>query len=191
MKKLLLHITSLIIALNVSAQKGFFYLNGGLSLFLAGAETSENLTVLPSITIGPGFRLLNTKEFSISADFPVSIGASGDIDDSYFGINAPAILNLNFGYGASLKSTSKFGISLGAGVGYHYSYNEYYDPFYSDEYDDLSLASYVFQSGFFFRDKHPEKGISGGGLRFFYMTNFNQSPIRKNVIGIGLLVKDL
>ena len=96
-------------------------------------------------------------------------------------------MNLNFGYGSSTKSTSKFGIGFGAGKGYHFSYNEFFNEYDNTEYSSLSLWGTVFNMTLSFRNKKPSDGISGASVRFSYMSNFNQQSIRKNVIGISLL----
>ena len=152
---MLLNTIILLIAYNSFSQKDFGYCKGGLSLLVGGAKTSDELTLLPALTLAPGIRIIKTKEFSITTDFPISVGVSNDDNDFFFGIDAPATLNLNFGFGSSKRSTSKFGLSLGAGVGYHYSYNEYNDPSDNGEYDQLSVGGYVFQTGLFFSWKKP------------------------------------
>ncbi len=169
---------------SADAQKGTTYLKGGLSLLLGGAETSDELTVLPSFTIAPGFLLVNSKEFSLSTELPVSFGASFEDNGTYFGINIPATMNLNFGYGSSAKSTSKFGIGFGAGKGYHYSYNYFFTDYDNTEYSSLSLWGTVFNTTLSFCSKKKSNGVS---VRFMYMSNFDQQTIRKNVFGISLL----
>jgi hypothetical protein len=177
--------------INCYAQKDLGYCRVGFSLLVGGAKTGDDLTVLPAITIAPGFRLIKAKDFSLTTDFPISLGISSKNENYHFGIDAPALLNLNFGFGSSKNSGSRFGISLGAGVGYHYSYNEYYDPYNNEDYDQLSVAGYIFQTGFYLRDKHTGKGLSGGGIKFSYMTNSNSAPIEKKVFGISLIATDL
>lgn len=191
MKKILLNTIILLMVHHSFCQKDFGYCKGGLSLLIGGAKTSQDATVLPALTLAPGFRIIKAKEFSITTDFPISVGVSNDDDDFYFGIDAPATLNLNFGFGSSRRSTSKFGISFGAGVGYHYSYNEYNDPYDNDEYDQLSLGGYIFQTGLFFRGKNSDKSLGGGGIRFSYMMNSNAATIKKRIVGISLLATSL
>src|SRR5690349_17750157 len=102
-----------------------FYTKGGLSLILAGAKTSDDLTILPAITIAPGWRIVKSKEFSISLEAPVSLGLSSNDNHFFIGVEAPATINLNFGSGASDRSASNIGWSIGIGKGFHYSFNEY------------------------------------------------------------------
>jgi hypothetical protein len=191
MKKILLNTILLLMVHYSFCQKDFAYCKGGLSLLIGGAKTSDDLTLLPALTIAPGFRIVKAKEFSITTDFPVSVGASNDDADFYFGIDAPATLNLNFGFGSSKRSTAKFGMSLGAGVGYHYSYNEFNDPYDDGEYDQLSVGGYVFQTGFFFRGKNSKKSLGGAGIRFSYMMNSNSAAVKKRIVGISLLATSL
>ena len=191
MKKMFIHIIFLGAILNVYPQKDFGYCKAGLSLLVGGTETSDDLTVLPAITIAPGIRIIKAKEFSLTTDFPISLGASNKNDDLRFGIDAPAMLNLNFGFSSSKRSTAKIGVSFGAGVGYHYCYNEYYNPFNNEEYDELSLAGYVFQTALFFRGKYAGKGLSGGGIKISVMTNLKSAAVQKKVFGISLLAADL
>lgn len=190
MKKILLIIIVVFTAMTAYAQKDFAFCKAGVSLFVGGAKTTDDATLLPSLTIAPGFRIIKAKEFSISTDFPVSMGVSSEDEDFYFGIDAPATLNLNFGFGSSKRSTSKFGFTLGAGVGYHYSYNENNDPYDNSESDQVSLGGYVFHTGLFFRGKNSGSG-PGGGIRLSYMKNSNSASVRQNIIGISLLATNL
>ncbi|HET9745327.1 MAG TPA: hypothetical protein VFP97_06435 [Chitinophagaceae bacterium] len=191
MKKISLHIIFLFSMLNGFAQKDFAYCKAGLSLLLGEAQTSDDLTVLPALTIAPGFRIIKTKEFSLTTDFPISLGVSNKNEDFRFGVDAPALLNLNFGFTSSKQSTANLGISFGAGIGYHYCYNEYYNPYNNEEYDELSVAGYVFQTGIFFRDKFGGKGLSGGGIKISFMTNSKSAPVQKKVFGISLLATEI
>lgn len=191
MKRISLHIIFLFAILNGFSQKDFAYCKGGLSLLLGEAQTSDDLTVLPALTIAPGFRIIKAKEFSLTTDFPISLGVSNKNEDFRFGIDAPALLNLNFGFSSSKRSTVNFGISFGAGIGYHYCYNEYYNPYNNEEYDELSIAGYVFQTGLFFRGKHAGKGSGGGGIKMSFMTNSKSAAVQKKVFGISLLATEL
>lgn len=168
-------------------QKNRGYMKGGFSLIIGSAATSDDVTFLPALTLSPGFRLLRTKEFSISIDLPFSAGISSNDDNMFFGIDAPATLNLNFGCGASPNSGSGFGVSLGTGAAYHYSNNSYFDNYYNERYNEVSVAGILYQTIFSFANK-KKKGIDGGwGLRVYYLSNFKPDPMRKNVAGIGIL----
>jgi hypothetical protein len=186
MKKTISLITILVLVVSqLIAQKKPGYVKGGLSFFVGGTKTSDELTFFPAITIGPGFRLINTKEFSVSTELPISAGVCYNDNTFYFGIDVPASVNLNFGYGASDRSKAKFGWSAGVGKGYHYSYNEFYFDYDGDENSKLSLWGTLIQTSFFFRSKNSSDG--GGSIRFYYLSNFSSVPVRKAVLGISLL----
>ncbi len=168
-----------------SGRKGG-YVKGGLSFIIAGAKSSDNLTFFPALTISPGWRFVQTKEFSLSLEAPISAGISINDDNVNLGIELPASVNINFGHGASYHSTAGFGWSIGIGKAYHFSYNEYvrYDDI---ERDKLSLWGTLLQTSFYFGSKKRGSGGGGGCIRFHWISNFSTNPVRKDVIGIGLM----
>ena len=178
-------VSILIISFQVLAQKdsadnkaGYTY--GGISLIVGGAKTSDDLTFVPALTVAPGWRFIRTKEFSLSLEAPISAGFCLSGDNFFFGIELPATVNLNLGRGASDRSTSPIGWSVGIGKGYHFSYNEYSFEYEEDRNDKLSIWGTLVQTSFQFRDTR---------IRLHWLSNFSNQPVRKDVIGIGLLTK--
>ena len=140
----------------------------------------KSTTILPALAIAPGLRPFSAKEFSVTTEFPVSGGFLPVEEVGFLGVDLQAALNLNFGYGSSLKSAAGFGISLGGGIGYHYSFNDHND-------NEVSVKGYVFQTTFCFRNRKPNKDPFGAGIRIFYMSDFAVATIRKSSMGISWL----
>jgi hypothetical protein len=155
-----------------------FYLKGGISFILGGTKTSDNVTFVPAVTVAPGWRFVKSREFALSLEAPISAGVSFNNNNVSLGVELPVTVNLNVGLAASADSKGRFGWSLGIGKGYHYSYNEYSFDYDDDENDELSLWGTVIQTAFHFR---------GGCVRFHWISNFSDQPVRKDAIGIGLL----
>ena len=118
MKKFIfLYVFSLLIAIFGTAQKrSVFNFSGGLSL-LAGWKNNEGNTLLPSITLSPGIKFIQSKNFALVVDLPVTAGWNFK-KGTYFGIDVPLMLNLNFGSAAANNDSARFGILIGAGLGY-------------------------------------------------------------------------
>ncbi|MGE5107902.1 MAG: hypothetical protein ACM3H8_10180, partial [Sphingobacteriales bacterium] len=100
-----------------------------------------------AITISPGLRLIQGKDFALSLTAPISIGASSR-SNTYLdlGVDLPAMLETHFGSATGNQDKVSLGGILGAGVAYHYSKN-YYDSF-----DDVkvSFGGYRFHGGISF-----------------------------------------
>ena len=79
-----------IISADLNAQKDSSYLKagyvkGGISLILGAAQTSDNFTFVPAITIAPGWRFVKTREFALSLEAPISVGVSFNNNNVSFG----------------------------------------------------------------------------------------------------------
>lgn len=102
---------------NILAQeKSPFNINAGISLF-AGWKHNSGTTFLPAITLSPGLKFIQAKDFTMVLDLPVTAGWNFK-HGTYFGIDAPLMLNFHFGSAAANNDKSKFGIVTGAGIGY-------------------------------------------------------------------------
>src|SRR6266496_5810373 len=127
------------------------FVAGGVSLFGGQDKNSETATVLPSITVMPGIKFIDKKEFCFLVAAPFSIGASDDDGDFYLGVDLSLTLNINFGYGFTNHSKSKAGFFAGGGIAYHNSYNQSYDWDGMITSNHLRLTGYVIQTGVTFR----------------------------------------
>lgn len=160
------------------------FITGGVSVFGGKDKKSKDITALPAITIMPGIKFINKKEFCFLVAAPLSIGASDDEGDFYIGVDLPLTLNMNFGYGFTNYSKSKSGFFVGGGIAYHNSYNEAYD--WNDaavRTDHLRFTGYLIQTGITFRfEKDDPEGIL---IRLSWLSEYPDHT--KNVIGIGLI----
>jgi hypothetical protein len=116
-KLLILLLLFCLVNKKVFSQQSHFYFNGGGSLFFPWNHYSADVAVFPAITLTPGLRLIEDKNFAFVLSFPLSIGGTFKTD-TYLGIDLPAMLSLNFGSAAANSDNSKFGIILGAGAAY-------------------------------------------------------------------------
>ncbi len=95
-----------------------------------------------ALTYTPRFNFVEAESMSVSVGIPISVGFSGSYNYSYnsgyseetntlgFMFNAPVMVNLNFGAGATKANRSRMGYFVGGGFGYHYSAStdmDYYD----------------------------------------------------------------
>jgi hypothetical protein len=125
----------LIAVFGIALQYGFsqsFMHGAGAGVFLH-SEPNTNATAAFVLTYSPRINFLETKELSVSAGIPLSVGFSGSYSyggSPYFGpnesntpgfmINAPLIINLNVGAGSTKENEKRFGFFVGGGLGYHY-----------------------------------------------------------------------
>ena len=182
MKKLfLLPVACLFLSLSVLSQKPVTgYLEGGLSIYAAWKDGSK-AAFLPSFTIGPGIKFLNTNSFSIVLNVPCTVGWNLD-KGTYFGINVPAMLSLNMGSASGNDNSSKFGFMIGAGAGYTNIVNYY--EYSQEKRAHKEFWGYQLRAGISF-DK-ADSGISGPMILF----NFGKSITsgRGYVAGLSLLI---
>jgi hypothetical protein len=159
-------------------------ITGGLSLFGGWDKNSQAVTVLPSITVMPGIKFIEKKEFCFLVAAPFSVGASDDDGNYCIGVDLPLTLNMNFGYGFANHSKNRAGFFVGGGIAYHNSYNESYG--WNDEIvtkDHLRFTGYIIQTGITFRfNKNDPEGIL---IRLSWLSQYPDH--KKNVVGIGLI----
>lgn len=113
-----------------------FMHGAGLNVFVANASGGQT-SVNGGVSYSPRFNFIEQEDMSVSVGIPFTVGASGSYNSRYssqYGsssgntlsvmLNAPLIVNLNMGAGATPESESRFGYFVGAGFGYHYgTYN--------------------------------------------------------------------
>lgn len=116
----------------------------GVGAFVEGASNTS-VKASSTITYSPRISFAETENTSISVGIPLSIGYSSTYNATYnnsdgwgqesaFGymVNAPLMVNFNFGAGSSQDCESKMGFYIGAGYGVHAGSVEtdHYDPDY-------------------------------------------------------------
>ena len=135
MKKLLFVTLLALLAASASFAQSFMH-GAGLNIFVATAPGGK-ASVNGGVTYSPRFNFIEQGDMSVSVGIPFTVGFSGSYSSSYnsqYGssssntlsvmFNAPLLVNLNMGAGASKESESRFGYFVGAGFGYHYgTYN--------------------------------------------------------------------
>jgi hypothetical protein len=141
------------------AQKKAF-VTGGLCLMGGWDKDSKNATLLPALTLFPAIYILQKKDFALFAGTPASVGFSSNSGHLYMGVDLPVTVTMNFGYGFTRNSTARSGFLIGAGLGYHNSYNEIYNSYDVVEKDHLHFTGVLLHTGFAFRfDKKDKDGI--------------------------------
>lgn len=163
------------------------YVRAGLTAFVPWEEHGETL-FFPGLTIGPGLRIIQGRDFALVATLPVTVGAAfAEWDYSYLGVDVPAMLECHFG--SSTGNTDKpMGFMLGAGVGYHYA-GEYYYDYYDYDYEDhdgenrqLDFWGLRLAAGVTFG-----KDQAGNGDRMMIMAQYskNLASEKKYTAGLG------
>jgi hypothetical protein len=184
MKNILGLLMLLVLVQPMQAQKPGF-ISGGLSLLVGHNSDNEQTIILPSLTIFPGFKIIQKKEFTLLAGTPASVGFSAKNDHVYVGVDLPVTLNTVFGYGFSNESKGIIGFFLGGGAGYHNSYNETDFSDGTREKDHVEFIGFLVHSGVMFPfDKTDKK--NGMLIRLSWMSDYPDH--HKNVYGIGLIV---
>jgi hypothetical protein len=117
-------ITCFLLHAPVYAQEKLGYFRGGVSLYFPENGPSD-LVVFPAFTLGPGIRVIQTKDFILSLSCPISFGATYKTD-LFAGIDLPVMVDLNLGSAAANDEKAKAGFIIGAGVSYINAVN-YYD----------------------------------------------------------------
>jgi hypothetical protein len=102
--------------------------------FMHGAGTGTMITSMKNAETGvfgtlmynPRFTVVENESSSVTVGIPLTVGISGSYSySSYYGeenslnymINAPLMVNLNFGAGSSKDVENRFGFFLGGGFG--------------------------------------------------------------------------
>ena len=155
-------------------------LEAGLSIYGAWKDGSK-AAFLPSVTLGPGVKFINSGSVSILLSVPCTVGWNLN-KGTYFGINAPAMLSLQFGSASGKDKDSKLGFIVGAGAGYTNIVN--YHETSGEKRAHKEFWGYLFRAGFSFGK--IEDGIAGPLLVF----NFGKSITTGNgyVAGLNLLI---
>lgn len=194
MKRLYFLIPVLFLSLSFSsiAQKKYasnVYVRLGGSLFFPW-ESQGNALFFPALTIGPGFRIIQGTDFALIASLPISAGAVfNTYNESYFGFDAPAMLEMHFGSATGNSKDKSAGFVLGAGAGYHFT-GDYRYPYYYDyenpdyyEYRQLDFWGYRLLAGVSFG-----KDRTGSGDRGMIAVQYGRSLAsdKKYTIGVGL-----
>ena len=128
------------------SQQSHFYANVGASLFFPWDYHSD-VAVFPGITLTPGLRLIQNKNFALVLNLPLTLGTSKT--DFYLGIDLPAMLSFHFGSAAANNENSKFGLILGAGAAYINVVNFYDDV--AAEKIHTEFWGYRFNAGISFK----------------------------------------
>jgi hypothetical protein len=116
--------------LTVSAAFCQSFMHGAGITVLINSAKGNKISYAEGFTYSPRFNFIETEKLSVSAGIPLSVGISSSIgtnsiydEESSIGLvlNAPFIINLNMGRGATKDNTdSKFGYFIGGGFGYHH-----------------------------------------------------------------------
>lgn len=138
MKKIILSLTLLMGSL-VGFSQNFM---NGIGVHILGTSapgSSESGAFGVGVTYSPRFNVMSGENMSVSVGIPITlgftsttyttsyggvVGANGEEDKVSIGLvfNAPLIVNLNMGRGATKENenSTKFGYFVGAGFGYHH-----------------------------------------------------------------------
>lgn len=195
MKRILLVLT---LSLFISAAYSQTFRHGiGLSIqggFLA--KNDDAGVFFSALNYTPRFHFMEKENSSLSVGLPISVGFgsyaySDDFDDYDFEddinfmINAPLMIDFNWGAGATRDTKKRFGLFAGAGAGFHYGdfVEEYYDP--NDLYlykRTRSVTSFgaAANIGMRFAVGRRQKNVE---IRFSYYEGLNRP--RTNVLGAG------
>ncbi|MBW8688298.1 hypothetical protein [Chitinophaga rhizophila] len=118
----------------------------GTGVFIDGSDrtTTKASTVL---TYSPRFSFAETANTSVSVGIPLNVGVNGSayyVFDGYedyyeetslgFMLNAPLMVNFNFGAGSSAGNKSRVGFFVGAGYGVHVGTTVYESYFFEGRY---------------------------------------------------------
>ncbi len=172
----------------------------GVGLGVYGSFLSKNdgdPSIFSSINYTPRFHFMEKENTSLSIGLPIAIGFAGSYsystdyyDDYYesdfrFMVNAPLMVDFNWGAGATRETEKRFGLFAGIGAGFHYGdfVEDYTNPddFYTYR-RTRSVTSFgpAANLGMRFAVGKRQKNVE---VRFSYHGGLN-SP-RANVIGAG------
>lgn len=172
----------------------------GVGLGAYGGFLDKNngeVTVFSTVHYTPRFHFMESDNTSLSVGLPISIGVAGsysyvsDYYDEYiesdirFMINAPLMVDFNWGAGATRETGKRFGLFAGIGAGFHYGdfVEEYYDSNNMYWYNDTrSVTSFgpAANLGMRFAVGRRQKNVE---VRFAYHGGLT-SP-RAHVFGLG------
>lgn len=167
----------------VSAQRsgtGSSYFRGGVNLFASWVKSNDPL-VMGAFNLAPGIKMIEGRDISATITLPVSIGAAfRDFDNSYFGLDIPAMFELHFASATGDNLRTKMGLMVGAGAGYTVTalYN-----YYDDLTRSIGYWGFRFHTGISFGkdavDGHP-----------MVIASFGKSFTGKSkyTVGLGLVI---
>jgi len=182
-KNFLLFTVCLLPAIDLPAQSQAGYIDAGLSLIIPWNYQSRAAT-FPAITVTPGIKMVQGKNFAAILSAPLSIGWRFK-DHGYLGIDLPVMFNLHVGSAAGNNRGSRWGFVLGAGAGYINVVN-YYDELISVN-RHAEFWGYRFRLGVSF--KTDEEGTEDLAIPVLFITyGKGISNGRDNMIGIGIHV---
>lgn len=199
MKNIIVAFASFLITANSFSQT-FMH---GAGITLVGSTTAQgsnsDIGLGEGFTYFPRFNFIETEKLSVSVGIPLCVGISattsysydpygyGNSNDSKIGfvLNAPLIINLNFGRGATKENRKRYGYFVGAGFGYHHdnfltasrydpATNRYIDSYTSNTYGPAANAGFRIGVG------RQHKNIE---IRLSYMKGINES--RPNIMGLA------
>ena len=173
------------------------FLHGvGIGVFVTETPLTE-IGGFGAITYSPRFNMYETEELSLSLGVPLTVGLSGTYQYDYYNgyvdeqstirfmLNAPLMVNFNFGTGSTKQNQKRFGFFAGGGFGMHYGDYQYmvsengYDYYQSKYGTTVGPAANI---GFRFAAGHHQKNIEA---RFSYMKGI--STPNTAVYGAGAL----
>ncbi len=194
MKKLF---TFLLLIGSMHAVKAQRFMHGvGFGIFIVDAPATD-LGGFGTLTYSPRFNFLETEAMSVSVGVPLNVGFAGTYAYENYGgyvteentlrfmVNAPVMVNLNFGAGSTKANEKRFGLFLGGGFGLHYGDygvtvieggSQYYDTKYGASFGPAANAGFRIAVG-----RH-QKNIE---TRFSYMKTVTNA--RTSAYGVGAL----
>jgi len=195
MKKYILACMVIMLATANSFSQSFMH-GVGLNVFVATAPGGK-AAVNEGITWSPRFNFIEQDNMSVSVGIPVTVGASFSYSadyNSYYGsssnssfsvmINAPLLINLNMGAGATKETERRFGYFIGGGFGYHYGTYNLSDAIYYDNGDYVTAKLNTFgpvgNAGVRFAVGRHTHNVE---VRLQYMKGLNDS--KANIYGAG------
>ena len=126
-----------LLVVSFSVIQGFsqtFMHGAGVNVFVSKVSGAD-ASVYGGFSYSPRVTFLETESLSLSAGIPLSIAVAGSYNynyNSYYGseeentlrllINAPVMVDLNFGAGSTKENESRFGFFVGGGFGINYGH---------------------------------------------------------------------
>ena len=159
-----------------SAQQSLFYCDVGASLFFPW-EHEKDAAVFPTFTFTPGLRLAQNKNFALVLSCPLSAGGTFK-NDTYLGIDVPAMVSIHIGSAAANNNNSKLGFILGAGAGYINVVNFYEDRYFEKVHTEF--WGYRFNASMSFKADEKTGGVPA------IMLSFGRSINGKDAYMVGI-----
>lgn len=177
MKEALYILATVIISTTICAQNSFSYFRAGSTLLAAWDDASETV-LFPGITLTPGLRLLQRKNFLASISMPITTGATFE-NNTFWGVDVPIMMDLSFFSATGNNKKARAGFMLGAGMAY-INIQSRYDDINSSRIHNEFLG-YRFHAGVSFG-----KGDSGDRIVILLIFGKNVTSRPGKVFGISL-----